>query len=130
MPSVLPGDQPPSHPTGFKGANPGQLLKEVVNLEGAVTPDSGQNRVGSCKVTTIMSVLDVLTSLSETLIRSEVRTMSHRSALERGIVQAIRAELVTVEEASAQTGLTVDEIRELLDRPVPLDDLADLTGVS
>jgi hypothetical protein len=77
-----------------------------------------------------MSVLDVLTSLSETLIRSEVRTMSHRSALERGIVQAIRAELVTVEEASAQTGLTVDEIRELLDRPVPLDDLADLTGVS
>jgi hypothetical protein len=77
-----------------------------------------------------MSVLDVLTSLSETLIRSEVRTMSHRSALERGIVQAIRAELVTVEEASAQTGLAVDEIRELLDRPVPLDDLADLTGVS
>jgi hypothetical protein len=77
-----------------------------------------------------MSVLDVLTSLSETLIRSEVRAMSHRSALERGIVQAIRAELVTVEEASAQTGLTVQEIRDLLDRPVPLDDLADLTGVS
>ena len=75
-------------------------------------------------MTTTMSVLNVLTSLSETLIRSEVRTASHRSALEHGIVQAIRAELVTVDEASAQTGLTVAEIRALLDRPVPIN----LTG--
>jgi hypothetical protein len=95
----------------------------------AMEPDSGQNRVGSCKVTTTMSVLNVLNSLSESLIRSEVRTMSHRSALERGIVQAIRELGVTVEEASAQTGLTVQEISALLTRPVPLDDLADLTGV-
>jgi hypothetical protein len=76
-----------------------------------------------------MSTLDVLSSLADTLIRSEVRTMSHRSALERGIVQAVRELGITVNEASAQTGLTVDEIRELLDRPVPLDDLTDLTGV-
>jgi hypothetical protein len=87
-----------------------------------------QNWVGSCKVPSTMSVLNVLTSLSETLIRSEVRTMSHRSALERGIVQAIRDHGVTIEEASAQTGLTVAEIRELLDQPVPLDDLAALDG--
>jgi hypothetical protein len=75
-----------------------------------------------------MSVLNVLNSLSETLIRSEVRTQSHRSALERGIVQAIRELGVTVDEASAQTGLTVAEIRALLDRPVPLDSTADVTG--
>jgi hypothetical protein len=99
-------------------------VNKDANLETFVAPDSGQNRVGSCKVTTIMSVLNVLSSLSETLIRSEVRTASHRSALESGIVQAIRAELVTVDEASAQTGLTVAEIRALLDRPVPIN----LTG--
>jgi DNA-directed RNA polymerase specialized sigma24 family protein len=104
-------------------------VNKDANLVVAMTTDSGQNWVGSCKVTTIMSVLNVLSSLSETLIRSEVRTMSHRSALERGIVQAIRELGVTVEEASAQTGLTVAEIHDLLDRPVPLDDLADLTGV-
>jgi hypothetical protein len=90
---------------------------------------SGQIRVGSCKVTTIMSTLDVLSSLADTLIRSEVRMAVNRSALERGIVQAVRELGITVNEASAQTGLTVDEIRELLDRPVPLDDLTDLTGV-
>jgi hypothetical protein len=89
-----------------------------------------QNRVGSCKVTTTMSVLNVLGSLSETLIRSEVHAASNRSALERGIVQAIRHLGVTVDEVSAETGLTPDQIRALLDRPVPLDTLADLTGVS
>ena len=75
-----------------------------------------------------MSVLDTLNSLSDTLIRAEVRTAGHRSALERGIVQAIRDHGIALEEASAQTGLTVDEIRTLLDQPVPLDDLAVLDG--
>jgi len=75
-----------------------------------------------------MSVLDTLTSLTDTLIRSEVRAAADRSALERGIVQAIRDHGITVEEASAQTGLTVAEIRTLLDQPVPLDDLAVLDG--
>src|SRR3954449_3217299 len=89
-----------------------------------------QNRVGSCKVTTTMSVLNVLGSLSETLIRSEVHAASNRSALERGIVQAIRHLGVTVDEVSAETGLPPAEIYALLDRPVPLDSLADLTGVS
>ena len=37
-----------------------------------------------------MSVLNVLTSLTDTLIRSEVRAAADRSALERGIVQAVR----------------------------------------
>jgi hypothetical protein len=76
-----------------------------------------------------MSVLNVLNSLSETLIRSEVRTASHRSALERGIVQAVRDLGISVNEASAQTGLTVAEINELLERPVPMDDTADLAGL-
>jgi hypothetical protein len=87
-----------------------------------------QNRLGSCKMTTTMSTLDVLSTLADTLIRSEIHTASHRSALERGIVQAVRELGCSVDEVSAQTGVTPDEIRELLDRPVPLDDLADLTG--
>ena len=91
---------------------------------------SGQDSLGSCKVTTTMSVLDTLTSLTDTLIRAEVRTMDLRSALERGIVQAIRDHGITLEEASAQTGLTVAEIKTLLDRPVPLDDLAVIDGTN
>jgi len=82
---------------------------------------SGQNSLGSCKVTTTMSVLDTLTSLTDTLIRSEVRAAADRSALERGIVQAVRELGYSVDEASAASGLTVDEINTLLDRPVPLD---------
>jgi hypothetical protein len=91
---------------------------------------SGQNSLGSCKVTTTMSVLDTLNSLSDTLIRAEVRAADHRSALERGIVQAIRDHGITVEEASAQTGLTVDRINFLLDQPVPLDDLTVSDGIA
>jgi DNA-directed RNA polymerase specialized sigma24 family protein len=75
-----------------------------------------------------MSVLDVLTSQSATLIRAEVRAQSERSALERGIVQAVRYHNCSVNEVSAVTGLTVDEIRALLDQPLPLDELGDLAG--
>jgi hypothetical protein len=75
-----------------------------------------------------MSALEVLTTLSSTLIRSEVRTMGARSALERGIVQAVRDLRFTVDEVSEASGLTTDEIRTLLVQPVPLDDLADLAG--
>ena len=79
-------------------------------------------------MTSTMSTLDVLSSLADTLIRSEVRTAGHRSALERGIVQAVRDLGCSVNEVSAQTGVTVAEIHDLLDRPVPLDDVSDLTG--
>jgi hypothetical protein len=79
-------------------------------------------------VTDTMSALEVLTTLSSTLIRSEVRTMGARSALERGIVQAVRDLRFTVDEVSEASGLTTDEIRTLLVQPVPLDDLADLAG--
>lgn len=75
-----------------------------------------------------MSTLDVLTSLTDTLIRSEVRAAADRSALERGIVQAVRVRGYTVDEVSASTGLTPDEIRALLAQPVPLDELAVLDG--
>ena len=75
-----------------------------------------------------MSVLNVLTSLTDTLIRSEVRSAADRSALERGIVQAVRELGFSVSEVSASTGYTPDQIRDLLDRPVPLDDLSTLTG--
>jgi len=75
-----------------------------------------------------MSTLEVLTTLSSTLIRSEVRAMGARSALERGIVQAVRDLRFTVDEVSEASGLTTDEIRALLIQPVPLDDLADLAG--
>jgi lambda repressor-like predicted transcriptional regulator len=76
----------------------------------------------------MMSALDVLTSLTDTLIRSEVRSAADRSALERGIVQSVRELGFSLNEVSASTGYTVDQITDLLDRPVPMDDLADLLG--
>ncbi len=79
-------------------------------------------------MTTTMTVLDVLTSQSATLIRAEVRSASHRSALERGIVQAIRDHGCTVDEVSARTGYSPDAIRKLLSEPLPLSDLGELAG--
>lgn len=79
-------------------------------------------------MTTIMSALDVLTSLTDTLIRAEVRAAGHRSALESGCVQAVRKLGFSVDEVSEASGLTPDEIRSLLDQPVPLDELATLDG--
>jgi hypothetical protein len=87
-----------------------------------------QNDLGSCKVKTTMSTLDVLTSLTDTLIRSEVRAAADRTALERGIVQAVRNHGFTVDEVSAASGMTPSEIRALLGQPVPLDELAVLDG--
>lgn len=76
-----------------------------------------------------MSVLDVLYSQSATLIRDEVRAAASRSALERGIRQAVNVYGYTVDEASAGSGLTPDEIRSILAQVEPLsDDLADLAG--
>jgi len=79
---------------------------------------------------TIMSVLDVIASQSNTLIRSEVRAAADRSALESGIVQAVKVYGYSISEASAASGLTPDEIRGLLDRPVPDNDLSRLLGTS
>lgn len=90
--------------------------------------DSGQNRLGSCKMPSTMTVLDVLTSQSAKLIRDEVRAASSRLALERGIVQAIRDHGCSIDEVSAQVGYTPDEIRELLATPLLLDDLDALSG--
>lgn len=73
-----------------------------------------------------MSVLDTLTSQNATLIRDEVRAAASRSALERGIVQAVRLCGYTVDEVSAASGLPVDEIRALLNRPLDREDLASL----
>lgn len=87
-----------------------------------------QNRVGSCKVTTTMSVLDVITSQSNTLIRAEVTAAAERSALERGIVQAIKVYGYSLSEASAASGLTVSEITKLLAASLPLSDLGELAG--
>lgn len=70
-----------------------------------------------------MSVLDTLTSQSDTLIRAEVIAAAERSALERGIWQAVRDLGYSVEEASAATGLTVAEIATILARPLPPEDL-------
>jgi hypothetical protein len=75
-----------------------------------------------------MTVLDVLTSQTATLIRAEVRAAAERSALECGIVQAVRVHGYSVDEVSAASGLTPDQIRELLVQPVPLDELGDLAG--
>ena len=75
-----------------------------------------------------MTVLDVLTSQSDTLIRASVRAMAERSALERGIVQAVKVYGYSINEVSAASGLTVDEITKLLAQPLPLSDLGDLAG--
>ena len=91
-------------------------------------PIPRQNRLGSCKVTTIMTVLDVLTSQNATLIRDEVRTMGSREALERGAVQAVTLYGYSLNEVSAASGLTVPEITALLAKPLPLSDLGDLAG--
>jgi hypothetical protein len=77
-----------------------------------------------------MSVLNVLTSLTDTLIRSEVRAAADRSALERGCVQAVKELGYSVSEVSAASGLTTEHIRGLLDQPVPLDDAALLDGIA
>jgi hypothetical protein len=79
-------------------------------------------------VTSTMTVLDVLADLNSTLIRSEVRTAGYREALERGCVQAIREHGCSLNDVSAQSGLTVEELRALLARPLPLDELGDLAG--
>lgn len=81
-------------------------------------------------MSTIMTVLDVLISQNATLIRAEVRAAAERTALERGIVQAVRDHGYSVSEVSAASGLTIEAIRALLAKPLPLDDLGDLAGTS
>jgi len=91
-------------------------------------PDSGQNPVGSCKVTTIMSVLDVLASQAQSHIRTLVREDVERTALARGFRQAIEDYGCSISEISASTGWTPDQIRAAIDRLVLEDDLATLDG--
>jgi hypothetical protein len=89
---------------------------------------SGQNNLGSCKLTSTMSVLDVLTDQSELLITALVRADTQRAALESGIVQAVRDHKCSVNDVSAATGVTVQEIRQILARNSSSSDLATLAG--
>lgn len=71
----------------------------------------------------------VVRSLSETLVRSEVRALADRDTLERACREAVVKLKLPIEDVSEASGLTVAEIDALVDAPAPLDDLADLAGV-
>lgn len=109
------------------GSKPVSVNKDA-NIGAPWKPVSGQIRVGSCRVTTIMSVLDVLASQAQSHIHTLVREDVERTALARGFKQAIEVYGCSVSEISASTGWTPDQIRTAIDRLVPEDDLAALDG--
>jgi hypothetical protein len=111
----------------WAGSNPVSVNKDA-NIRVPAKPVSGQIRVGSCKVTTIMSVLDVLASQAQSHIHTLVREDVERTALAQGFKQAIEVYGCSVAEISASTGWTPDAIRQAIDRLVPDDSLSALDG--
>lgn len=60
---------------------------------------------------TPVETLDELQVASEVLIRDEIRAGSSRLQLEQAVVKAIRGGRVSIDDASAVTGLTPRDIR-------------------
>jgi hypothetical protein len=73
--------------------------------------------------------LTVLRSEADGLIREEIRTEAQRAALYKGVRDAVLKVGVPVSDVSAATGLTVTEIRKVLDEVPALTELAELAGV-
>lgn len=77
-----------------------------------------------------MSFLTTLTDQSNRLIRAEILAMAERERLLQAARQVVMEGVYTVDEVSAATGLTVDDIRAALAMPIPIDDdLAKLAGL-
>lgn len=75
--------------------------------------------------------LNVLRGEANGLIRDEIRAAEQRERLNRGVRDAILKLGVSINEVSAATGLTIEDIRTVIDQtPVIDDDLAVLAGVS
>lgn len=72
----------------------------------------------------------VLADQATGLIRAEVRAQEQRERLYSGVRDAVNKLGCTVDEVSAATGLTPDEIRRALEEVPALDDLEVLAGVS
>lgn len=73
--------------------------------------------------------LNILANEAHALIRDEVRASAQRAKLERACADAMRLHGVSIDEVSAATGLTPDELRRVLrDTPILSGDLAALVG--
>lgn len=82
-------------------------------------------------MTDALDTLTVVRDLSATLIRAEVRAAAQRTSLEKAVRDAVLKYGANVNEASAASGLTVDEVKRILDQMPPLSDgdLAELVGL-
>lgn len=77
-----------------------------------------------------MTVLDTLKSEATALIRDEVRAAAQRDRLLAASVQAIKTYGLSIDEVSAETGLTVDDLnRALVADHCADEDLAKLAGI-
>lgn len=72
--------------------------------------------------------LTALTDLASGLIRDEVRTEHSREQLERAVYDAIVKMGADINDVSAATGLRIEDIKGILDRP-RLYSLAELFGL-
>lgn len=70
----------------------------------------------------------VLADQAMSLVRTEATAQVQREQLSAAIRQAVNGMGASIDEVSAVTGLTTDEITRILARPTPLDDLAVLAG--
>lgn len=79
---------------------------------------------------TPVETLDALKVASEALIRDEIRAGSTRTHLEKAVAASVREGRVTIDEASAVTGLTPRDIRLAIEREPALEgDLEALAGM-
>lgn len=76
-----------------------------------------------------MTALNILTDQASALIRAEVRAGDERTKLDAAIRQVARLG-VSVNEISAATGMTIEQVQKVLDRPAEMDELAILSGVA
>lgn len=79
---------------------------------------------------TPVETLDELKVASEALIRDEIRAGSTRLHLEKAVARAVREGRVSINDASAVTGLPPRDIDRALDREVLIEsDLEALAGM-
>lgn len=76
-----------------------------------------------------MTTLTILTDQASALIRAEVRAGDERTKLDAAIRQVANMG-VSVSEISAATGMTLEQVRRVLDRPAEFDELAVLSGAA
>jgi hypothetical protein len=75
-------------------------------------------------------MLTILRNESTALIAIEVQMGAQRARLERAIRDSIVKGGLSIDAVSDATGVTPAEIRRILETPVAIEDLDDLTGVA